>query len=79
MLRTSFAGVYSSLTMSYASRALERIMMTPTSVFTLLFSQMAGGYIASALSSLLTLLVGVTLFNVILGKGNPSSINRLSS
>src|SRR5215510_11037328 len=59
MLRTSFAGVYSSLTMSYASRALERIMMTPTSVFTLLFSQMAGGYIASALSSLLTLLVGV--------------------
>ena len=71
VLRTSFAGIYTALTMSYVSRALERIMMTPTSVYTLFFSQMAGGYIASALSSLLTLLVGVTLFDVSLGKGNP--------
>ncbi|MCI0387765.1 MAG: ABC transporter permease [Acidobacteria bacterium] len=71
VLMTSFSGIFNALVMSYSSRALERIMMTPTSIYTLFFSQMAGGYITSVLSSILTLLVGITLFGVSLGKGNP--------
>ncbi len=71
VLMTSFTGIFNALITSYGNRALERIMMTPTSVYTLFFSRMAGGYIASTLSSLLTLLVGVALFGVRVGKGNP--------
>jgi hypothetical protein len=71
VLMTSFNGIFSALVMSYSNRSLERIMMTPTSVYTLFFSRMTGGYIASVLSSLLTLLVGVAVFGVRLGKGNP--------
>jgi ABC-2 type transport system permease protein len=71
VLMTSFTGIFNALLMSYSSRALERIMMTPTSIYTLFFSHMAGGYITSALSAMLTLLVGVALFGVRIGKGNP--------
>src|SRR6266508_377962 len=49
VLMTSFTGIFRALVMSYSNRSLERIMMTPTSVYTLFFSRMAGGYIASAL------------------------------
>src|ERR1041385_8278080 len=64
ILMTSFTGIFSALMTSYGNRTLERIMMTPTSVYTLFLSRMAGGYIASVLSSLLTLLVGVALFGM---------------
>src|SRR5262245_60003839 len=66
-----WTGIFNALLMSYSSHALERIMMTPTNIYTLFFSHMAGGYITSALSAMLTLLVGVALFGVRLGKGNP--------
>jgi ABC-2 type transport system permease protein len=71
VLMTSFIGIFDALVMSYNNRTLERIMMTPTSIYTLFFSQMTGGYITSALSAMLTLLVGVALFGVGLGEGNP--------
>jgi ABC-2 type transport system permease protein len=71
VLMTSFIGIFNALVMSYNDRTLERIMMTPTSIYTLFFSHMAGGYITSALSAMLTLLVGVALFGVRLGEGNP--------
>src|SRR5262245_65580056 len=59
VLMTSFTAIFNALIMSYSNRALERIMMTPTSVYTLFFSRMAGGYMTSALSSLLTLFVEI--------------------
>jgi ABC-2 type transport system permease protein len=71
VLMTSLTGIFSALVVSYNSRALERIMMTPTNIYTLFFSEMAGGYLSSILSSLMTLLVGITLFGVRLGNGNP--------
>jgi ABC-2 type transport system permease protein len=71
VLMTSFTGIFRALVRSYNNRALERIMMTPTSIYTLFFGQMTGGYITSILSSALTLLVGITLFGVRLGKGDP--------
>jgi ABC-2 type transport system permease protein len=70
VLMTSLTGIFNALVVSYNSRALEIIMMTPTSVYTLFFSRIVGGYITSALSSVLTLLVGVALFDMRLGRGH---------
>jgi hypothetical protein len=55
------------------SRTLERIMMAPTSVYSLFFGRMANGYISSIISSSLYLLVGLAVFHVRFGQGNPLS------
>lgn len=70
VLMTSLIGFVSALESTYLTRTLERIMMTPTSVYSLFFSRMANSYIASAVSSLLYLLVGAVVFNLRLGPGN---------
>jgi ABC-2 type transport system permease protein len=71
VLMTSLTGFVTALESTYLTRTLERIMMTPTSVYSLFFSRMANSYIASVVSSSLYLLVGVVIFHLRPGPGNP--------
>jgi len=71
VLSTSLIGFIGALESTYLTRTLERIMMTPTSIYALFLSRMANGYLASALSSSLYLLVGVAIFGLRVGGGNP--------
>lgn len=71
VLMTSLIGFIGALESTYLTRTLERIMMTPTSVYSLFFSRMSNGYLTSIVSSALYLLVGVVIFNLRLGRGNP--------
>ncbi len=71
VLVTSLTGIYSALESTYLTRALERIMMAPTSVYTLFFSRMSSGYFSSLITSALYLLVGIAIFRMHVGSGNP--------
>ena len=71
---TSLTGFIGALENTYMSRTLERIMMAPTSVYSLFFGRMANGYISSIISSGLYLLVGLAVFHVRFGQGNPLSV-----
>jgi len=71
ILITSLTGFMAALQSTYLTRALERIMMTPTSVYSLFFSYIGNNYISSLISSALYLLVGVVVFHLHIGKGNP--------
>jgi len=72
ILTTSLTGFIAALQTTYLSRALERIMMTPTSVYSLLFSYIGNSYLTSIVSSVLYLLVGVLIFRIRIGNGNPA-------
>jgi ABC-2 type transport system permease protein len=71
VLMTSLLGFIGALESTYLTRTLERIMMTPTSVYSLFFSRMANGYLGSAVSSSLYLLVGIAVFKLRVGGGSP--------
>ncbi|HEY6246697.1 MAG TPA: ABC transporter permease [Pyrinomonadaceae bacterium] len=71
---TSLVGFISALETTYVSRALERIMMAPTSPYSLFFSRMANGYITSIIAALLYLVIGIAVFRVRLGTGNPLAV-----
>ena len=70
MLSSSMLGLYTSLVSNYYGRGLEKMMMTPTSIYTLLASGILDGYIGTIVSSLIYLLVGVLVFKVDLGGQN---------
>ena len=74
ILRHSLTGVYHALNHAYATRALERVLMSPTSVYMLVFSQMASGYIRAGFVSTLYLFAGVLFFGVSLGRGDAASV-----
>jgi ABC-2 type transport system permease protein len=73
VLVTSLTGIYTALESTYLTRALERIMMAPTSVYTLFFSRMSSGFFSSLITSMLYLFVGVVIFRMHIGGGNPLS------
>jgi ABC-2 type transport system permease protein len=70
VLMTSLTGFMAALQSTYLSRTLERIMMTPTSVYSLFFSYIGNSYISSIISAALYLAVGIVIFHLNLGSGN---------
>lgn len=70
MLRQSLTGMYASLVTSYFGRSLERVSISPTSIYTLLFSNMISGYLNRVVHAVLYLAVGVLVFSISLGSGN---------
>jgi len=70
MLMRSLTGFYSSLVMSYFNRSLERVSLSPTSIYTLLFSDTVSGHVYGVIHAVLYLVVGVLIFGVDLGAGN---------
>jgi ABC-type multidrug transport system permease subunit len=71
ILMTSLVGFITALESTYNTRTLERMMMAPTSPYTLFFSRMANGYITSIITSGLYLFIGIVVFDIRLGQGNP--------
>ena len=71
IMMTSLSGFIAALQSTYLSRTLERIMMTPTSVYSLFSSYIGNSYLSSLISSTLYLLVGIFVFKLRIGGGNP--------
>lgn len=70
MLMQSLTGIFSSLVESYYDRSLERISLSPTSIYTLLFTNMVTGYASRALNSILYIIIGLLIFGMNFGRGN---------
>jgi|GEM_PF-2216766 ABC-2 type transport system permease protein len=64
MLSQSFIGFYNSLAVSYFNRSLERILISPTSVYTLFFSQMVSAYLFGLVRAILYLVIGALFFGL---------------
>lgn len=70
MLSLSANGFYSSLVNWSYNRTLERISMSRTSIFALLFSEMLSSFSANAITTFLYLLFGLLLFRIDIGGQN---------
>jgi len=70
ILLQGFIGIYNAIASAYADRDLERVMMTPTSISTLIASRMVNYFILSITTSILYLVVGITVFRIELNSGS---------
>ena len=70
MLSQGLIGFYNSLVTSYFDRSLERVLISPTSIYSLLFSNMISGQLYGVTYTMLYLVVGVLFFGISLGTGN---------
>lgn len=68
LLLSSLHGFYSAISISYFDKGLKKVLMTPTSPFILLLSGTIGGIIPSAISAIVYVLVGATVFKVSFGE-----------
>ncbi|MGB9760135.1 MAG: ABC transporter permease [Thermoproteota archaeon] len=64
MLSQSFIGFYNSLAVSYFNRSLERVLISPTSIYTLFFSQMISAYLFGSVRAILYLVIGALFFGL---------------
>lgn len=64
MLSQSFIGFYNSLAVSYFDRSLERILISPTSIYTLFFSQILSAHLFGVVRTVLYLAIGVVFFGL---------------